>query len=355
MDEKFELFSVPVNGVPADNLKLNAALGAADDVFPGYKLSPSRNHVVFQATSGLDIKLFSSLVRPETAGDATVLDPLGDALTFQVTLNDKVVLISNQNGLQTKLFSIPITGGILTQLSGSLVPGGNVSSFQVTPNGEQVVYVADAITDNVFELFHVSIEGGAVKKLNQSLVANGNVADHLITPDGSRVVYVADALVNDVFELFSVPIEGGEIVKLNQNLVLGGDVSSGDIVITPDGSRVVYLADAIVNDQFELFSVPVAGGSPVRLNQDLVLSGDVVMSFQVTPDSSQVVFIADALANDVFELFHVPIAGGEMAQLNDSLIANGDIFDFQINFNGSRVTYRADQEIDGKRELYITL
>jgi hypothetical protein len=42
-----------------------------------------------------------------------------------------------------------------TKLSGPLVVGGNVTDFQISPNGQRVVYRADADTDNVFELYSV--------------------------------------------------------------------------------------------------------------------------------------------------------------------------------------------------------
>lgn len=352
-DEKFELFSVPVNGPVNANIKLNQSLGASDDVFPDYQLSTARDRVVFRTTAGLNLRLLSSPVRPEIEGNPIVLDSTGDALDFKITTDDRVVLISDQNTLQTRLFSIPISGGNLTQISGSLVPSGNVTTFQVAPDGNRAVYSADALVNDVFELFSVPIEGGDVIKLNQNLVAGGNVINNFqITSDSQHVVYEADAAVNDVIELFSVPLLGGNVVKLNPNLVGGGDVLS--FSIAPDSSRVAFLADVLVNDRFELFSAPVTGGPAVLLNQDLVAGGDVSIGFEISPDSSRVAFIADALVDDAFELFSAPIGGGEVIRINDNLVNNGDVFDFQINFNGSRITYRADQQIDNKRELFIS-
>jgi len=39
--------------------------------------------------------------------------------------------------------------------------------------------------------------------------------------------------------------------------------------ISPDGSRVVYLADQDADELLELYSVPIDGGMSMRLNADL--------------------------------------------------------------------------------------
>ena len=94
-----------------------------------------------------------------------------------------------------------------------------------------------------------------------------------------------------------MPVGGGVIVKLNAGLVIGGEVSS-DFQITPDSSRVVYIADQETDAVTELYSVPAAGGPVVKLNGPLVAGGAVsnvprARHFQITPDGSRVVYLAD--------------------------------------------------------------
>lgn len=60
-----------------------------------------------------------------------------------------------------------------------------------------------------------------------------------ISGDSSRVVYFADQETNDVEEIFSVPLTGGTSVKLNGPLA--GNYPY-DFAISPDSSRVVYRA-----------------------------------------------------------------------------------------------------------------
>ena len=108
-------------------------------------------------------------------------------------------------------------------------------------------------------------------KLNDVLTPGGNVVKAISAPDGGRVVYLADQNTDQVFELFSAPVRGttpipdaGVVVRLNGQLDAGGNVSSS-FAISPDGTRVVYVANQDSASVFELYSVPIAGGSSVKL------------------------------------------------------------------------------------------
>jgi Tol biopolymer transport system component len=194
-------------------------------------------------------------------------------------------------------------------------------------------------------------------KLNGPLVSGGEVYyDFRVSPDSSRVVYLADQDTDNVDELYSVPLTGGSPVKLNGPLVSGGAVMGG-FQVSPDSSRVVYLADQDTDWVCELYSVPLAGGSPVKLNSPLVSGGDV-FGCQVSPDSSRVVYRADQDTDEVDELYSVPLAGGSPVKLNGPLVSGGDVgalgTSFQISSNNRGVVYLADQDTDEVDELYVS-
>ena len=111
-------------------------------------------------------------------------------------------------------------------------------------------------------------------------------SDFLISPDSSRVIYRADQQTDDVFELYSVPLGGGTVTKLNDPLVAGGDVMSG-FLISPDSKRVIYRADQQTDGVFELYSVPLGGGSVTKLNDPLVANGDVSYRLSHQPGQQQ--------------------------------------------------------------------
>jgi ELWxxDGT repeat protein len=189
-------------------------------------------------------------------------------------------------------------------------------------------------------------------KLNDRVVNGGKVSGFKISEDGAWVVYRADQDTDNAFELYSVPIAGGTAMKLNDRLVGGGDVAP-IFEISPDGSRVVYRSDQDTDDVYELYSVPIAGGTGTKLNDRLVGGGDVGSIYEISPDGSRVVYRSDQDTDNVYELYSVPIAGGIATKLNGALVGDGDVLHvFEISPDSSRVVYRADQDTDDVNELY---
>jgi putative cell wall-binding protein len=134
-----------------------------------------------------------------------------------------------------------------------------------------------------------------------------DVVEFAITPDGSRVVYRADADTVGTYELYSVPIGGPttSAVKLSQVLVAGGDVQEFDL----GGDRAVFLADAEVDGRTEAYSVPVDGSSaPVKLNKTLV-AGGTVSGVWASPDGTRAAYVADQNVQYTREIYGIPIVG----------------------------------------------
>lgn len=274
----------------------------------------------------------------------------------------RVLYLANQAANSTfELFSVPAAGGVApTRLNGALVSGGDVSpsGLQFSPDGSQVLYVADQSVDQVDELFIVPSAGGTPLKLNGPLVFGGDVLSNSVRfdPNGNRVLYLADQDINSVFELYSVPSSGGvPPTKLNVPLGPGHSVSANGLQFSPDGSRILYHADQDVDEIFEIYSVPSGGGAPVKLNGPLVAGGDVSdKGLQFSPDGSRILYLANQVTNSVDELFIVPSSGGTPVKINGALANGGDVTDVGLQFSpdGSRVLYRADQDTDDAFEIY---
>jgi Tol biopolymer transport system component len=248
----------------------------------------------------------------------------------------------------TELYSVPIGGGDSTKLNGPLVAGGNVTNpgFEISPDGQRVIYRADQETDGVLELYSVAIGGGPVTKLNGPLVPGGLLRRAEVLAGGARVVYMADQETAGVVELYSVPIAGGAAVKLNGALDPGSYVR--EFELSPDGAWVVYQAGSTT---LEIYSVPAAGGVATRLNGALVAGGGV-QSWRIAPDSQRVAYRADQLTHGVFELFSVPIGGGTAIKLSGALVAGGNVAAFEFAPFGARLVFYADKQVDGVIELY---
>jgi Tol biopolymer transport system component len=270
------------------------------------------------------------------------------------TKNGSFPLFLTIGWIMVTLWSAPsLQAATNIKVSGVMPPFGDVTEFQISPNGRYAVYLADQDTDGVFELYSVLLGDGATVRLNPILPSGRNVATFQISPDSSRVVYRADQETDNVYELYSVPLGGPAAagVKLNVTQVVGDVIS---FLISPDSSRVVYSADQETVNIFELYSVPLGGpaAAGVKLNVTLV-AGDVI-GYLISPDSSRVVYSADQETNTVFELYSVPLGGPATAgvKLNGTLVAGGNVSNFQISPDSSRVVYVADQETATVSELY---
>ncbi len=355
--EHYELFSVPIGG--GTTVKLNSALPPGGIVWE-HGISPDGNRVVYRAEQETD-NVFELYSVPITGGTPVKLNAelvtggnVSAAFSFSSDSSRVVYKADQETDNVFELYSVPITGGTPVKLNADLVAGGDVNLFRISKDGSRVVYIADQEADNVSELFSVPITGGTPVKLNGVLVAGGNVNPNFILSDDSNwVVYRADQETDSVFELYSVPITGGIPVKLNADLVAGGDVFSEYYAISPDSSRVVYRADQETDGVDELYSVPITGGTPVKLNADLVAGGNVHMLFFFSPDSTRVVYRADQETDNVFELYSVPITGGTPVKLNAELTASGNVaYFFEISPDGRRVVYTAKPTAVGSYELF---
>ncbi|MCS6909263.1 MAG: hypothetical protein NZM11_01650 [Anaerolineales bacterium] len=280
-------------------------------------------------------------------------------------MTDRLRHLLNAAGLLVAALCIAVTPASATvlKLSSQTNAHGNVLEFQISPDGQYVVYKADRLNDGSDEIYSVPITGGTPVRLNVDPEPPFQVGLYAISPDSRWVVYIVPPQSGQGFatpaDLFRVPIAGGTSVKLNGPLVAGRGVWS--FTISPDSTRVVYRADQEADNVFELYSVPLdASAPPVKLNKTLVAGGDVSAVFRVTPDSRRVIYIADQDTNDVDELYSVPLGGpaADGIKLNPPLVSGGNVgyppanAYFSLSPDGTRVVYYVDQETDGRFELF---
>ena len=299
--------------------------------------------------------------------------PLG---SFDVPLRitadgSRLVYRSVQGSAKRELYSVPVDGSALpVRLNSHLVFGGNVVDFALDPTGDRVVYRADGQLVQVFELYSVPVDASApAVKINAPLVPAGDVQSVFeIGPDGARVIYLADQEVPDVVELFAVPIEGSlPAVQLNGGLsapTLAGDVTA--FALAPVGNHVVYRADQDTDEVFELYGVPLPRSPSDPIAPENRLSGpyqNVASGFRVSPDGSRVVYLAsrDDIAFTLrgLELFGAPVDGSSPAvRISQPLAAVGTVGTFagtfEISPDSSRVVYLADPYRTDTVELFMT-
>ena len=360
-----ELYAVPIDGTASDSIKLNGDLNGGAVL--EFQISGDNTAVAFLATDGETgaIDLYGAPI--DAVASAIKLNgslPNGGNVTeFQISAiegNVTVVYLADQylNNI-FELFAIPINGptGTAVKLNDPLTFDGDVVDFALSSNGA-IVYRANQENSQVYELYATTINNfspGAVK-LNGALALNGDVLDYKISPDGTRVVYRADEIVDGRLEIFSVSINEPATghIKLNGSLTpINGQVVAYEI--SPDNSRVIYLAVQQTAGTTELYSVPLIGpaAAGVKLNNTLVENG-AVSDFQISPNSQTVVYLADQQTVFTNEIYSVGITGPNSSgvKLNGTLVHNGDVLQYAISADNKWVYYLADQAFDDAQELF---
>ncbi len=85
------------------------------------------------------------------------------------------------------------------------------------------------------------------------------------------------------------------------------------VALSPDGSQVAYSDNA--SGQFNLVVQPVDGGEPRRLT---AYTESTVREIIWTPDGAALVFLADTNGDELYQVRRIPAGGGEVTALTDT-------------------------------------
>ncbi len=322
LDGTIELFSVPADGSDT-GFRISGPLVAGGDVLD-FQVNPASTRAVYRAdqtTNGVT-ELYSA---PTNGGIVAKLNGSltagGEVKDFTFSPDGSLVLYLADQFVdgQFGLFAAPSAGGFNVSIMSSGVSGQSVRAYQISPGGDSVYIVESTL--NGLGIFRrpLGLNVSLVEQLIVPPVANVGVPDLKFGPGGLRLVFLADALSDGIFELASVDL----------STVIGGDFRQGDIFVNPQingtltsggnirafkispssqrgSQRVVYAADQNVAGRVELFSVPIQGGTVEQVNGPLVAGGNVrsgEFDFQFSPDGSVVYYLADQERAGVTELF----------------------------------------------------
>lgn len=360
-----DLLSVPINGGAPFSLVQGLPL------FKGFLISPDSSRAVYLAARDAvsTTELFSTPLAAQGAA-LVKLNGSNSALNAGITPDGARVIYRATPGTtgSPDLYSVPILGPDVAgvKLSSVIPASEGVSAYQLSPDGARVVYLAPEDAAGVNELYSVASSGAGTKvKLNGALGTGDRIRDFQISPNSNRVVYRAFKQADSASKLYSVPITGSSTgpIELINLITEGGDIAP-TVKISPDSTRVVYLANQLNPRTIELYSVPIDGPSTafVQLNNPLVQNGSIYTDFQISPDSSRVVYRATQDTPGIIELYSVPINGSTNGRIKLNRLINrgGNVVDFQISpallpASPSRVVYRADRQVTGLFALHSTL
>ena len=254
---------------------------------------------------------------------------------------NSVVYLSNANPFEAhEWYSVPITGGKSVRLSRTAETGEFTAPWiKISPDSRHVLYTVSS-SSGFGDMYIVPLSGGASVKL----ATTGSTLEPYaqFSADSQFVVFNTrpPGSITTTNHLFSIPVVGGMPVQLNSALLEFSEVSG--FKISPDSQHVVYKVAQNNAQLTELYSVPVAGGAAIKLNRGPVASNDVAQ-FKITPDSQRVIYSAIHQTANQQNLHSVPITGGPSLKLNDPLAENQYINAFVIGANNDLVIYSTKQ------------
>jgi len=196
--------------------------------------------------------------------------------------------------------------------------------YQLTADSRNVVY------GGIFEggdsgLFVVSVDGESARKLTD-FGRDGRIFRFEISDDSQRVVFLSSE------GLFSVDLAGGVPVRLDDPLLQ----PTNKFIISNDSSHVVF-------DNFgSIFSVPTNGGTIELLSDTNYSSEGDPFNYSISPDSKVVVFERLEFLSDGSSSLHIlstPISGGDLNELLPTNLGMQDSFGKIIDPTSTRLVY----------------
>lgn len=371
---------VPLAGGPTRDVGSNVAA----EYYQGYTFNADGSYIVYKdGDSGLHSVAFSG-------GEPASLTASGTSVYFySITPDGKTVIYLGEAQRRLGLYAVPISGGTPTAITDrSIVKFNTINDldFLTTPDGSHLVFAGQKREDEKWGIFSVPVTGGTLTQLNTGdvLVKPGatsggccvDLVSYALTPDGSSVIYQgADSLS------YLVPLAGGTAaIQLPYNIVLVSPnhdkmlVSDGsgawsvmpagggaavplnlptdqNFKFTPDGQYIVASTDSA------LFAFSTADGTSQQISPAGVkkILGSMAAAsdygIAISPDSQRVVYFAEDI--DGPELFSTPITGGESAILNQVPGTSRSPMNLWISADSTQVVFMFDQAQLAQKDLYL--
>jgi len=244
--------------------------------------------------------------------------------------------------------------GTIKLTDGVELGGPVVRQVEISPDGTRVVFAADTEAGDIAAVFSVPIGGGLVTQLAGGTIVMDNytIGDlniqgmgkkvFQIAPDGQSVIYSSEPSAGHV-DLHSIAITGGSATHLAS--LDGNTIGSLRFAVTPDSGRVLYNVwpdRTLADPHIALYSVAASGGqAPLALfdfpsPEYATVSGAYVgpSDSMLSPDGTK------ALASDTNTLYIRCVDGGPTTTLASTDLPY-TVEDRHFTADGSRIVYTA--------------
>ena len=386
-DERFELYVAKPDGSSVTKVS-DPAVNLASDVDDDPLWSPDSSRIAYRSTEtdrtgGVFVL---RTVRPDGSNNV-IINPQGIVGSSSVAPTSfawapdsfRIAYLSNQDDtLKIELYTSAANSASNNgKVNGTLPLGGNVTQYGWAPNGSKIAYRADQANDEVYELWTATPTGGSNTRISDIYgTSERDVLDSFAwAPDSSRIAYIADEISNDVFELFTVQPDGSGRLKVSANITVTGADVFGVPSWAPDSSRIAYVADLNADEVYELYtSQPTVATSSIKVNGTLrggnVLTGPLPGATpgenSITgappawsPNSVAIAYIAQQNTTGVNEVYVGKGDGTGNVKVSGTLTVNNTVslsrYDEVWAPDGSRLMYMADQLSQGTQDLFTTI
>ncbi|VAW32095.1 hypothetical protein MNBD_CHLOROFLEXI01-5325 [hydrothermal vent metagenome] len=280
-----ELYMVLIGGGTPQ--KRNATLGINRDVLD-FVISPDSSRIVYRADQALDevFKLYNTPLL--VVGAPTPIELTNDYTVGQEVFsnywvspdNGRLLFIADGQVISTQrhLYSVPLAGGAIQQVNGTLVNFGDVADFKITPDSNTVVYLADQNINSQAELFSVTETPPTVQFSNATLTVDESEPTAELTVELSAISFSESSV--------QYAITGGTA----SNGAIDYQLSSG-IFTFPAGNSSQTLSIPITNDLLE------------ETDETIIITLDTPQNSTLGGNVSITVTISDDDAPDEYNLY----------------------------------------------------
>jgi Tol biopolymer transport system component len=304
VDERVELYRAEADG-SGGSVALGGVQGEEDVLT--FRLSNDSRWAVFlvfdatiQSSSLYSVNLTGPAVRTLLTSGPSIRP----STQFEIGPNsDRVVFhdLAGFRGGVSELFSVPIVGGLPLRLSSV---SSRVSHLAFAVNGTRVVYQTYlAVQSDSTALYSAPLDGSSAPLLMSPTPFSpfDYQACFLVDPSGGKAAYIGvDGLVNvDLLDANTIALDPA-----------ANRQAATWMRYSPDGSQLVYTR--FLGDGFELAFVETDGSRPPRSVTGPMVAGGSVFTpipYAFTPDGKRVVYVADQEENETRELFSARVAG----------------------------------------------
>jgi Tol biopolymer transport system component len=368
VDDRFELSTVAPTGGPAAIVS-DITIANRDVQAGSVAWAPDSTRVAYLADQDGDeiVELYTSPGNT-AVGNAKVngiMQVNGDVADYKWAPNSSrlAYLADHAADEDFELHTgTPVGGGDIAV--GGVAAGADVSAYVWAPDSSRLAYIADKNTDEVFEAFTV-LPTSAISILISAGVTGTEdvVGTPSWAPNSSRVAFLGDLNVDGVFELFTSTPTGNETVRVNSTPLLGGSVTTGPAQSTPpawspDSALIAYVAEQVTAGVAEVFVGNPDGTGNIKISGALVPNGNASLGVAGevwSPNGARVQYRADQLVDGTNELFTSTTNGGANNRITNPPIVPAGLDSFgKWAPDSANLAYASQEVTADKTELFMS-